>query len=643
MHLFIDFETFSEVDLKKTSVWNYAAHESTDILCLAYAIDDDPVDIWIAGTPLPAWFLDISEYTIHAHNAQFESVIWEVHCVPQKGWPAIDPMQWRCTAARAAAAALPRSLDKCAKALGLKIQKDNDGHRAMLRLCKPNPQTKRRIAYDEEPERFERMYDYCKNDVEVERAIYKATPLLSEAEEVVWRYDQRLNRRGIPIDIESVNNAIAIADRYSEERSKRVKEITGGVIATQRDKFVEWLNKRGINVDNIRAATVEKLLRDNTISEDVREVLQARQDLSKASIKKYDSMKNWASDGRVKFAHMYHGASTGRWAGVGVQFQNVARGAFNGVQTAAAIEAMKSRDPALLELVFGDVTTTLSNCLRAMVCAPEGKSLYVIDFAAIEARVLAWLAGDTPLLEAFRQGVDPYVQMAAKLYHVDPADVTKAQRFVGKICILGLGYGMGGETFQKTCATWGAGDLDREFCDRAVDLYRTSHPAIKRYWYAIDDSAKAAVKNPGRLYQCGKKIDFRVVRGWLATTLPNGRKIRYYDPQIRDVEASWGNEIPSVTYMGLNFQHQWERQNTYGGKLAENCTQAVARDLLVEAMGRLERAGYQVIFHVHDEMIVEHDSGVPIETIEGIVEEVPAWARGCPVNAEGFVSQRYRK
>lgn len=640
MDIFLDFEIFSEADIRKVGPYAYANHPSTEPMCMAHAIDDGPVELWRPGQPWP-FTEEHANATYHAHNAAFERAIFK-YVMPKYGVPDIPLEQWQCTAAKCAALSLPRSLDGASKALGLDLLKDKDGHRIMLKLCKPrkpskkNPDTRwtRRTA----PEDFAKMEAYCIQDVEVERAIDRVTPPLPPSEVAVWQLDQIINDTGIPIDVEAVEEAIDALKRRAVVLKQRFRELTGLNAPTQVEKTLQWLNAQGCNVSDLSKESVNEQLDRWPEITPVGEVLRIRRELSLSSVSKFNAMLSRAVDGRVQGAHMYHGASTGRWSGVGVQFQNVIKGKLSGDTDEETDQIIEEtiQDFDLFELLYDDVTTRLSWTIRSMVYEPKG--LLVWDFAGIEARVLAWAAGQQDLLQAIRQGADVYKRLASRIYNVPVEDVTDAQRMVGKIAVLGLGYQMGPGRFYETCHAWGAEDVSPELAELVVKTYRETNPRIKRLWYSCQNAAIAAVENPGQVFQAGPQYKFCQSGDWLWARLPSSRKLAYYKPEIG--KGKFGKQL---TFMGTNaINRQWERQSTYGGKLVENLIQATARDLLASAMLRIHRAGHKILFHVHDEAIIE---GTPDqqEAVEALAAQVPRWAEGCPIEVEGFASKRYRK
>ena len=433
--IFCDFETRSFADISETGAYRYIFDKTTEITCCAYAIDNGPVQLLKKDElhQLKPLILDPNNQFI-AHNAFFEQ------CVCRKLFPdlEINPKRWKCTAAKAAAASLPRSLEKVAEALGLAIKKDAEGRRIMLRLAKPKIKDDVLAFYEPTEEELNKLYEYCKTDVEVERLIDQSIPDLIPAEQDVWVLDQEINFRGVQLDMELVHAAIHVFGEYEAHLIKQIKEFTKGELdgATRISAMCDWIEKRtGSRPENLTKATVNALL-DSNIPEDVRKLLMARRTLGKTSVKKFHAMKaSVCDDGRVRDLLMYHGAGTGRWSGKMLQTQNLPRGSVKNVED--CIEVIKQRDWTMVDMLFDDVGAAVSSCIRGAIIAAPGKSLVVSDYASIEARVLLWCAGDEAGLDKYRQGVDLYCDMASVIYGRSITPENKKERQLGKAAILG--------------------------------------------------------------------------------------------------------------------------------------------------------------------------------------------------------------
>ena len=655
----LDFETRSELDIWKVGAWNYSVHPSTEILCLAMECGDMKILLKkgdfnnILNNPF-----QIENHIFTAHYSLFENYIWHNILVKKYGWPKIPLRQWRCTAALAATHALPRALANTAIALDLKERKDIEGKRIMLKLCKPrNPTKNNKAKWHEDPEDFQKLYKYCINDVEVERAIDNELPQLSPQEQEVWFLDQKINTRGIQVDTELVDAALYLIEKFTEEANGKLKKITNNYLdkASQVARFKNWMETKGVVLPDLTKDSVTKALADGKHPE-ILEALKIRQQLGKTSVKKFTAFKNaTCSDDRVRDMFVYHGASTGRWAGKIVQLHNLPRGSIK--DTENCIKMMKRKNLEEFKFLYPKVMDAISSCVRGALISAPGKDLLVVDFAAIEARVLAWIAGEEVALEEFRTGVDSYVKMAEAIF--ETKDIDSKKRFVGKQTVLGCGYGMGAVKFQGTCKGLGQTVSD-VLAKKAVYTFRKRNKNIVQLWKGVEQAAIKAVKDP-KLY-CyfsneTENLMFRTEGDFLYCTLPSGRKLAYHHPKIERNEV-FDNTVDQLTFMGVQNKTQYIRQSTWGGTLVENIVQAIARDLLTEAMLRVEKNGYKVILHVHDEIVAEvrAERGVPrfygkdecwgFQSLDDFIDlttELPAWAKGLPIKAEGFRTRRYRK
>lgn len=632
----IDFETYSECDIKTAGGYNYAAHPSTEVLCMAWAIDDEDPQLWRPGDPIPQRLWDELDGAgqIWAWNAAFERAVWH-HQMHKHGWYCeIDPAQWNDTAALAATLALPRALGQCAQVLGVSEQKDTRGRYLIQRLCQPYRGERRR-----DPELLEELYRYCEQDVRTERAIknlllpYKP---MSDNERQVWLLDQEINWRGMGIDVANVENAIDLIFQTAHRLNARAQEISGGVLPDvgSRARVMAWAQSRGYTLTGYDKNAVLEALADPALPDDVRQVLEIRQSLGKASTSKYQSMLNLSgTDSRARGVFSYHGAQTGRWAGRGFQPQNLPRPAFS--DTDNCITLFNQRDPEIIETLYGDPMVALSSCLRGMIVPAAGSRLLVSDFSAIEARVLAWLADEQGPLDVFREGGDIYCHAATGIYNRTITPKDKDERQIGKVAVLALGYQGGVGAFQTMAKAYRV-EVPDEQADEIKVKWRKAHPKIVKFWYALEQAAQNAVRHKGHAFEAGP-ITFRVVGNFLFAKLPSGRRLAYYQPRNgHDGLEFWGTDS--------KLGGRWAKLTTYGGKLCENVTQAVARDLLAEAMLRLENHGYNVVASIHDEIICELPHGVgSLENMEELMCELPEWATGLPMSAEGFECERYRK
>lgn len=644
MRVFLDFETFSAADLRKVGTWRYAEDPSTELLCLAWAIEVSEPKLWtpVHEAPHALFELIASGAEVWAWNAHFEAAIWMRVCHERMGWPAVPVDRWRCSMALALSHSLPGALDKCAQVLRAKEQKSSDGQYLIHKLCKPRKPSKGnpelRWTPRTAPDDFSRLYGYCKQDVRAETVVHARLPsaVLSAHEQTIWTEDLRSAIRGVDVDLASVRSIIAERDKYLRSSSAKMQRTTGAE-ATQRDKLLAWLHGEGFPLANLKAETVTRAL-EADLPAHVRAVLELRASVSQASVAKLDKMLACACrDGRLRGMTQYHGAGTGRWAGRLVQLQNLpSRGVPKSVHVLADQGLF---DWETLELIYGDPMWAYSSMIRSMLTAgTRDLELVAVDFSAIEARLIGWLAGASALVDGFRAGVDWYSRMAAKVYRIGEGEVQKdVHRPLGKQIILGCGYQMGPEKFRASCEGQGI-EIGEELAEEAVATYRSTFPEIPAYWKALQRAALAAVQSPGLTLSVGP-VAFRCGREWLQIKLPSGRKLSYYAPRVE--EGRYGLQ---VTYETVDsYTRKWKRVSTYGGKLAENVTQAVARDIMADAIPRMASTPYRYLFSVHDELVALAPAGTGAQGLVEIMVATPAWAAGAPIKAEGWAGFRYRK
>ena len=933
----MDAETRSTVDLKACGPFVYAAHPDTDVWMVCWALDEGPIETWWPGTPVPPEIVDhvSNGRTVVAHNFAFEQVISNGVLEKRYGWPHLRPEQGECTAAEAAAMALPRALEQAAAAAGLRTGKDLEGRRLMLKMCRP-----RRIEDDgtivwwDDIDLQLRLAAYCETDVEVERQLHKRIQRLRPTERRVFQLDNLMNRRGVHVDMDLVLAAQKMAVRIQNRLHGEICDATRGEVTktTQVAKLLDWVHRRGVETENLDKYAIPLVLADPATPDDVRTALEIRLEAAKSSTSKFKAFVDRTSaDSRLRDNLMYHGASTGRWSGKGVQLQNLFRPVLKGHQIEQAIEDVLTGSVEMLEMFYPSPMAVLSDLVRACIVSRPGYDLVFADFNAIEARVLAWLAGQEDLLHLFRTDGDAYLAMAGEIFGVDPASMSKetheSERKLGKTAVLGCfgaktlvltdrgplpivdvakgdrvwdgvewvetegpiaqgrrsalvwrgvdvtpehliltprgwlqasqvasasavfqrsvsdmavsslqgsraalgaesapsgscataaplstksmsvisgseaqegatlarsarpaahrsttggtptssrtrgtapgcsiayrlssdaatdpaiqrtpamedggyafgargsgrvessshtlspsrggthprssstgrttteatspetcdssterptsptaeqstgsssesmswrlklpvydllncgprhrftiltdqgpvivhncGYGMGRPKFRATCAKDRV-YITQDLADQSVDAYRRKNDRVVSYWYAIEEAAVRAVRDGG-VQQC-RNIAFQVNGSFLRCRLPSGRMLYYAQPKFGEFEG----RVACLSFMGVNsLTKKWERQVTYGGRLVENITQAVARDLLAEALLRLEDAGYPEVCSVHDEGISEVPEGEgSLDEYIAIMSQVPLWAEGCPVRAEGWRVKRYRK
>lgn len=682
----IDFETRSPVSLPDCGAYVYSLSEATEAMVLRYHLPEWPKSrepgIWhmahpqygIEETPPPEdlfWHIQMGGL-VEAHNAFFERCIWTNVMVRRRGWQPILPRQWRCSAAKASAHSLPRGLEDAVKALRLPIEKDMEGRKLMLRLSKPRKARKAEIKafmsqgmteeearqvilWREDEADIRGNWAYCGRDVQAEMGLSEALPDLSPEEQEVWFMDQEVNWRGVRIDREMVNGALSIAGQAVDRLNAELFALTGVEKGTKRQQVREWLSvHEGVHLSDTTGDVVDYHLSKPDLSPRARRVLTILRQVNRTSTKKYVAMLDRMSpeDDRVRDTMMYHGANTGRWSGKGIQPHNFPRGTIKKAKGTApdvdvweeVARTIKTGDLDWVEALYGDPMELLSSALRGAICASEGRELVTVDFAAIEARVVLWMAGAISALDVFRRGEDIYLDLAMRIYERSLTKADANERQMGKQGILGLGFGMGAPKFQVTVAGYGM-EVSLDFAKRVVKLYREAYPEVPRFWKGLENAAILACQNPGNVATF-RGIKYRRRGQFLKCKLPSGRLLTYVDPALIMKPTPWGEERPALTYMEVDAKtKQWVRTDTYGGKLTENVVQATARDFLSEGMMRVRRHGtYDMVLSVHDENVAEKDKGVgSLREFEDLMSEVPAWGAGCPIGVEGWCAERYRK
>lgn len=640
----IDFETRSKIDLKKCGAFKYAEDLSTEVLCLSYQLPGKPIQTWhpFSDELAPFDLLKHIEngYPVESHNAEFEYCIWNYCATRLYGWTKLPLKQLYCSASMAAALSLPRSLEGLALALDIPVKKDMEGRRLMLKMSKPK---KNLEEWHDDLGDFERLIEYCENDVRVEAlAAEKLEPLTAFEQKVFW-LSLKINERGIKCDTDLIDKAIVYSFQFENEAIKELTEITSGEVTSpnQTAKILAFINTYSTQspLVDLSALTVTEALKTET-HPIVKRVLQIRQALAKSSVKKLKAMRAMAcKDKRIRGTILYHGAGTGRFSGKGIQPQNFSRGFYKEPEN--ILKGIGFGDYEFFKIVYPDVFTAISSVLRQMLIADNGKVLNAGDFNAIEARVLLWLANDEINLDEFRAGGDPYKAMAAVIFKVPVSEVTKTQRELGKRAVLGAGYGMGAPKFKDTCKTQGGLEIPIELADRAIQAYRTKYFKVKAFWYGLENACKDAIINKGKLHKVGKlQILYR--GDFLKIMLPSGRCLAYYKPHLRPRETPFGMKDTIAFWSVDSVTKKWGVEFTYGGKLVENVTQAVARDIMVNSMINLETTGFPVIFTVHDEIICEVEPGRLPEFLN-TMQKLPSWAEGLPIKVEGWEKDRYQK
>ncbi len=627
----------------------YAEHPSTEVLCLAYGNKLwTPMD---GGCPPELVAHIAAGGLLEAHNATFEQDIWHYVCHLRMGWPAVPPEQWRDSAALCAAFAIPQSLGKAGAAMLLDAVKDEGGHAVMMKLSKPKkPSKKDPSEWRNDPALFEQLYAYCRQDVKAETALAEALPPLSPLQLASWQATNHINRRGIACDRDAIRGALRMVTLAEADYHARIAKVTGGALAGEDigswQKVLPWCAGRGVHLPNFQKGTLTEILGNGYgMPEDVREVLTIRLALGRTSTAKYQAMLDRCNaDGRIRNMLNWHGAATGRDAGRGIQPQNLPRGTLKPEAVEGCLADMASMDLEAFRFWWGDPFAAASSCIRGCLTAGPGKVLVAADYNAIEARMLLWLAGD-PGLSVFSTGRDIYKEMAATIYGILVEQVTAEQRALGKIAILGLGYGMGWAKFIMTCATFGI-IIDEEMARRVVKVYREKYEAVVRLWYAAEDAQIRAVRSGTTTEVRDGLVKYRMKGEHLQCRLPSGRLMIYPFAKVELRDTPWGAKKDAMTYMGIDTEtHQWTRQVSYGGMAVEQMDQASSCDLIMAATLRAESRGMPVVLRVHDEIVSEIDEASPVtaEDFAAMMAELEPWAAGLPVTAAGYKSRRYRK
>ncbi|MCK1996824.1 DNA polymerase [Psychrobacillus psychrodurans] len=647
----IDIETFSATDLLKSGVYRYVEDPDFEILLFAYSIDGEPVEIVDFASGFDEMpedvFNALTDPTVlkTAYNANFERTAIAKHFNL-----TLDPKQWRCTAVDASTVGLPGYLDGVAKALKLDVQKDSTGKNLIKYFSLPCKATKvnegrTRNYPHHDLEKWQQFVDYCVRDVEVEMAIRKRIePLLDigsqndQFEQKLWALDQRIVDRGVLIDRELATNAVKVYQEYAETLLNRAKELTGLSNPNSTAQLGKWLASQDFKLPNLQKDTIVEALKDKTnMSDEIYEVLRIRQELSMSSVKKYMAMlAAICGDDRVRGILQFYGAGrTGRWAGRIIQPQNLPRAFLPDYDVAR--EALRTGDTDWFEMLYDNVPYALAAMIRTMIIPPPGKVLAVSDFSAIEARVIAWLAGEKWRIEVFKTHGKIYEASASQMFGIPIDQVDKELRQRGKVAELALGYqGGAGALIQMGALEKG---LTEEELPGIVSAWRKASPRIKQLWYDCENAAIEAIDSK-TLVKLHTGVSFYYSHSSLFIKLPSGRKLVYANARL---EKHKTYDKMSIVYEGMNDTKQWTKLHTYGGKLVENIVQAIARDCLAESMIRLDEAGYtETVMHVHDEVVIEAEAD-SIADIENIMGQPIDWAPGLPLEADGFETIYYKK
>ena len=639
-----DLETYSSVDLTKCGVYRYCESEDFEILLAAYSIDGGAVQVTdlACGEKLPQEILDaLEDETVEkwSYNSQFERI-----CLSRLlGYPAGDylaPESWRCSMVWASTLGLPRSLESVGAVLGLEKQKLTEGKDLIRYFCVPCRPTKAnggrmRNLPEHDPEKWERFKAYNLRDVETEMQIQKRLSNFPVPDTIWEEYhlDQEINDRGIGVDMELVRQAIAMDARSRERLTAAMRELTELENPNSVQQMKQWLADHGLETDTLGKKAVAELLK--TAPGPLREVLSLRQQLAKSSVKKYTAMENAVcADSRAHGMFQFYGANrTGRFSGRLIQLQNLYKNTMPDLAQARAL--VRSGNYEALSLLYEDIPDTLSQLIRTAFVPQDGRKLIVADFSAIEARVLAWFAGEKWVLEVFEKGGDIYCETAARMFHcrVEKHGENAELRQKGKQATLSCGYG-GSVGALKAMGALEAGMTEEEL-QPLVDSWREANPNIVRFWWDVDRAVKDCIRQRVPTETHGLHFDYR--SAMLFITLPSGRRLAYVKPRIG--ENQFGGE--SVTYMGVGGTKKWERLESYGPKFVENIVQGTARDILCYAMQTLKNCA--IVAHVHDEIIIEADRRMSVAAVCEQMGRTPPWAKGLKLRADGYECEFYQK
>jgi DNA polymerase len=690
--LWLDLETYSECDLKAHGTHRYAEHPSTEVTVAQWAIDDgEPVVADCTNQnhrgAVDGLFdlLSNPAVTVRAHNGMFDRTLLR-HC-----WSVDVPVErWQDTMIKAMAHGLPGSLDKIGQIVGLDADqaKDKRGRELIQLFCKPRPKnsTLRRATRETHPKEWAEFLEYSRQDIVAMRAIDSKLPTWNyragHAELGLWHLDQRINDRGVAVDVSLADAAIEAVAQEQKRLKAAVTEATNGLVtnASQRDNLLTYiLAEYGVDLPDMKADTLRRRLEDPDLPDGVKLLLSIRLESTKTSTAKYKALvKATSADGRLRNTLQFAGAQrTARWAGRIFQPQNMPRPDMKQVQIDEGIDALKA---GCADLFFDNVMRLTANTVRGCIVAPPGKKLVIADLSNIEGRGLAYLAGERWKLKAFADfdagvGEDLYKVAYGRSFNIDPKDATGQKRQIGKVMELGLGYEGGVAAFltfaavynmdlielskavmvtasaealenargmwswaQKKKRTLGLPEDVYVACEVLKRAWRDAHPMTCALWKAAGDSVRAAISNPGAIFPIGEHLRARRDGAWLRIRLPSGRYLCYINPSVDD--------DGQITYFGVNqYTRQWGRIKTYGGKIIENCTQAFARDVLAYNMPGIEQAGYEIVLSVHDELLTETPDRPEFnaDRLGQMMATAPAWAKGIPLAAAGFETTRYRK
>lgn len=680
---YIDIETRARVDLTKCGLPRYLEDPELSLLLFGHALNNEPAQVWdCTAGPLPQKVIHrLQDPTVKklAFNAPFEVGVLE-----RTLGIALDLSQWWDVMALARTLTFQGSLGQVGEMVGLPEDKRKhaDGMRLIKLFSVLRPDASKNHDRTTDPEDWVRFMDYCRQDVETERAVFgRLRPYLGltngARERAIWLLDQKINRRGFPIDLELVEAAQAVDEENKQRQTALAQLYTGLPNPNSVQQLQSWLSDRGLRLPDLTKTTVAQAIaaceNDDPLAA---QVLRLRQEMSKTSVAKFDAIPpRLCADRRMRGCYGYYGARTGRWTGGnGLQPHNLPGASLGGDTIAkmqeaieAAVGVVKTRDVDLIDALYDSTSRCLSGLVRAAIRAPAGKQFLVADFSSIETVVLGWIADCEPLLRLYRNKLDAYKEFATHVFRVPYAAVTKAQRKFCKPPVLGCGFGLGGLGLVPYAKALGVdlGEMLDELplgrpTDRfgltpeekagavgnhLVSIYRNAYPEVPAFWKTLKAGAFCAVQRPHETVESGRVAYF--MRGsFLFCRLPSGRHLAYPNAKIEMVQHPSFGGVPSLTYEGVNQKtRKWERLSTHPGKLTENIVQALARDLLAEGMLAADAQGFNVVGHTHDEVICEEDAafGFDLDDLIRVITKPPAWAAGMPIGAAGWVGRRYMK
>lgn len=658
----LDFETRSRVELSDAGAWRYAQDPSTDVICLAWQIDDGPMEAWVPDE----FFSDTSLYAaviagdtvFVAHNAGFEKAIWRHIMEPRYGAPPVPNSLWHDTMAMCAMRAIPQKLERCCPVLRLKNIKDAEGNRLIKKLCKPDKKTG---EFPPLAGSMQRVLAYCADDVHAQWGLHRRLGWLPDGERDVWLLDQRINERGFRVDMPLVRNMQTIIGQATDPLAAEFRELTAGLDFTQMAKIKDWCHGEGFHIDNLQAETIAVALGHSPdfadddllvvepewMPDNVRRALEIRQLIGSASIKKLHKAEACVmEDGRARGGLQYHAASPGRWGGRLIQPHNFPRGTMGEYSVDALVAALMTGDATYVEALIGPAVETCVSSLRHIITCNPGRSLVAGDFSTVEARITLALAGQDDKVAMLAAGLDPYCDMATSIYKRPVIKADMVERQTGKNSVLGLGFGMGAPKFMlKYDARQGQ---PLEFYQGVVDTYRKEWaPEVPKLWRGLMSAATRAVWGDGPQEAYG--IRYAREDMWLTATYHDGSKVWYFNPQPIREAMPWD---ATDVRRGWSFQalkmNKWVTTKAFGGLLMQNTAEHLARQLLVSAMFKCEAEAIPVILTVHDEIVGEPEAKRQdsVTILKQIMEDIPDWARhgiGVPVKAECWQGDRYRK